>query len=96
MNSVKPEDFNVSPAIADKEWVYQQGVDVYRANAACMDVGQCKDFSIGIFLLKDGCGLPLHDHPGMHGCMYVPCVCHDEFLQFMWINYRILKILSSH
>jgi len=71
MNAVKPDDFNVSPTIADKEWVYQQGVDVYRANAACMDVGQCKDFSIGIFLLKDGCGLPLHDHPGMHGCMYV-------------------------
>jgi len=74
MNAVKPEDFNVSPTIADKEWVYQQGVDVYRANAACMDVGQCKDFSIGIFLLKDGCGLPLHDHPGMHGCMYALCV----------------------
>ena len=69
MNAISAEDFNISPAVADKEWVYQDGPNLYKANAACMEVGQCKEFSVGIFLLKSGCGLPLHDHPEMHGCM---------------------------
>jgi len=69
MNALSAEDLNVSPAIADKEWVYKAGPDIYRANAACMEIGQCNEFSVAIFLLKGGCGLPLHDHPDMHGCM---------------------------
>lgn len=28
---------------------------------------ECPYFSMGVFIIKKGCEIPLHDHPGMYG-----------------------------
>ncbi|KAM6956573.1 2-aminoethanethiol (cysteamine) dioxygenase b [Aplochiton taeniatus] len=36
-----------------------------------MHICETDDFSMGVFLLKAGASIPLHDHPGMHGMLKV-------------------------
>ncbi|XP_051838567.1 2-aminoethanethiol dioxygenase [Antechinus flavipes] len=36
-----------------------------------MHICETPDFSLGVFLLKSGTSIPLHDHPGMHGVLKV-------------------------
>lgn len=36
-----------------------------------MHICETDQFSIGVFLLKSGASIPLHDHPGMHGMLKV-------------------------
>ncbi|GBL93263.1 2-aminoethanethiol dioxygenase [Araneus ventricosus] len=36
-----------------------------------IEVAENKTFSMGIFLLRSGARIPLHDHPGMHGVLKV-------------------------
>ncbi|KAM9325327.1 2-aminoethanethiol dioxygenase [Gastrophryne carolinensis] len=36
-----------------------------------MHICETDSFSMGVFLLKGGTGIPLHDHPGMHGMIKV-------------------------
>ncbi|CAI8006065.1 2-aminoethanethiol dioxygenase [Geodia barretti] len=36
-----------------------------------MEIYQCPEFSIGIFLIKPHKHMPFHDHPGMYGVMKV-------------------------
>lgn len=36
-----------------------------------MHICETDQFSMGVFLLKSGASIPLHDHPGMHGMLKV-------------------------
>ncbi|XP_057705208.1 2-aminoethanethiol dioxygenase-like [Corythoichthys intestinalis] len=36
-----------------------------------MHICETEQFSMGVFLLKSGARIPLHDHPGMHGVLKV-------------------------
>ncbi|XP_043842034.1 2-aminoethanethiol dioxygenase [Dromiciops gliroides] len=36
-----------------------------------MHICETAEFSLGVFLLKSGTSIPLHDHPGMHGVLKV-------------------------
>ncbi|XP_059215995.1 2-aminoethanethiol (cysteamine) dioxygenase b [Centropristis striata] len=36
-----------------------------------MHICETEQFSMGVFLLKGGASIPLHDHPGMHGMLKV-------------------------
>ena len=36
-----------------------------------MHICETDRFSMGVFLLKSGASIPLHDHPGMHGVLKV-------------------------
>lgn len=36
-----------------------------------MHICETDEFSMGVFLLKRGASIPLHDHPGMHGMLKV-------------------------
>lgn len=37
-----------------------------------MHICETEVFSMGVFLLKSGASIPLHDHPGMNGMLKVP------------------------
>lgn len=69
LNLLTPGDFNVTPAVVDRQWDYRPYVT--DSPASCMEIYQCPEFSVGIFLLKPQKAMPLHDHPGMHGVMKV-------------------------
>ena len=51
----------------EKNWDYLPYVR--NSQAACMDVYECADFSIGILMMKSNSRVPLHNHPNMHGIM---------------------------
>ncbi|XP_056148061.1 2-aminoethanethiol (cysteamine) dioxygenase b [Lampris incognitus] len=36
-----------------------------------MQICETDEFSMGVFLLRNGASIPLHDHPGMHGMLKV-------------------------
>ena len=65
--TVTAEDFNVTPSLADRQWDFFPYVS--NSPSACMEVYECPEFSLGIFLIKPNKAMPLHDHPGMHGIM---------------------------
>lgn len=67
MQGLKSDDFCLSPEVADQSWAYPPYIT--DSAAGCMEVYECQDFSLGIFLLKPNSCMPLHDHPGMHGIM---------------------------
>jgi len=67
MSAVTAEDLKLNRSVADQRWDYLPYVA--DAPAACMDVFECPEFSVGIFMLKPHKAIPLHDHPGMHGIM---------------------------
>eukprot|EP00731_Ephydatia_muelleri_P022452 Em0015g35a len=69
MASVTFEDFNLSPSVLGKVWDYSPYVK--DAPASCMDVYECTEFSVSIFMMKPNKYMPLHDHPEMHGTMKV-------------------------
>lgn len=69
VSTITAEDFNVTPVLASRPWDFHPYV--MDSQAACMVVYECPGFSMGIFLLKPNKCMPLHDHPGMHGIMWV-------------------------
>lgn len=69
VSTLTAQDFNVDVSLAAQQWDYQPYVA--DSPAACIEVYECPEFSIGIFLLKPNKTMPLHDHPGMHGVMKI-------------------------
>ncbi|CAH8482247.1 unnamed protein product [Dicrocoelium dendriticum] len=53
----------------DIRWVTDVGV--YAAPVAYVHVTENEVFSMGIFILRPGSRIPLHDHPGMYGVLRV-------------------------
>ena len=46
--------------------VIRQGIS-NKAPVTYIPVSENKDVSMGIFIIREGQGIPLHDHPHMHG-----------------------------
>ncbi|XP_068681281.1 2-aminoethanethiol dioxygenase-like [Montipora capricornis] len=44
-----------------------------KAPATHMSIFECQFFTLAVFILKKGCSIPLHDHPGMFGLCKVVC-----------------------
>ena len=41
--------------------------NVFGAPVSYINIFESKHFTLGVFILKNGVSIPLHDHPGMHG-----------------------------
>jgi len=58
----------VEPRAADTA---QQHPYHHQPPVTYMHIYETDEFSMGVFLLKRGASIPLHDHPGMHGMLKV-------------------------
>uniref|UniRef100_UPI003AAF7782 2-aminoethanethiol (cysteamine) dioxygenase b n=1 Tax=Centroberyx gerrardi TaxID=166262 RepID=UPI003AAF7782 len=71
MTEVRAADLKLAPRIADSS----PGVPPHLYHGAppvtYMHICETDEFSMGVFLLKNGASIPLHDHPGMHGMLKV-------------------------
>ncbi|XP_041865835.1 2-aminoethanethiol (cysteamine) dioxygenase b [Melanotaenia boesemani] len=71
MTEVRAADLKLVPRRADdsspRPHPYHHGVPP----VTYMHICETDQFSMGVFLLKSGASIPLHDHPGMHGVLKV-------------------------
>ncbi|XP_030604418.1 2-aminoethanethiol (cysteamine) dioxygenase b [Archocentrus centrarchus] len=73
MSEVRATDLKLVPRRADDSGApppqhpYHRGVPP----VTYMHICETDQFSMGVFLLKSGASIPLHDHPGMHGVLKV-------------------------
>ncbi|XP_038599590.1 2-aminoethanethiol dioxygenase [Tachyglossus aculeatus] len=68
LNQVRPEDLNIAPRKALPPPPQPQP---HLPPVTYMHICETDGFSLGVFLLKSGTSIPLHDHPGMHGMLKV-------------------------
>uniref|UniRef100_A0A8C4RFP7 2-aminoethanethiol (cysteamine) dioxygenase a n=2 Tax=Erpetoichthys calabaricus TaxID=27687 RepID=A0A8C4RFP7_ERPCA len=67
LSEIRAEDLNITPRKVDSTPVsVPQSPPV-----TYMHICETDAFSMGVFLLKNGSSIPLHDHPGMHGMLKV-------------------------
>lgn len=67
LDKVTAEDVNLNPQFAqDSFWNRPQ-----KAPVSCIDIYEDMNVTLGIFVLKPGGQLPLHNHPEMHGLIKV-------------------------
>lgn len=66
LTQVRAEDLNIVPRKATV-----QPLPPNRPPVTYMHIYETDGFSLGVFLLKSGTSIPLHDHPGMHGMLKV-------------------------
>ncbi|THD21682.1 Cysteamine dioxygenase [Fasciola hepatica] len=64
VHNLKPKDIGF-----DTSWVSDS--QVYAAPVAYVHITENEVFSMGIFILRSGSRIPLHDHPGMYGILRV-------------------------
>lgn len=64
LRSLTPKDVGF-----DSRWV--STANVYAAPVAYVHITENEIFSMGIFILRPGSRIPLHDHPGMYGVLRV-------------------------
>jgi cysteamine dioxygenase len=69
MSQLTADDLNLNPEMIRRSWDFPPYVK--DAPAAFMDVYECKQFSITIFMLKANKSMPLHNHPDMFGLMKI-------------------------
>ncbi|XP_070541248.1 2-aminoethanethiol dioxygenase-like [Ptychodera flava] len=70
MENVKTSDLNLKPRNTGQTEPYNKSSSV-SAPVTYMHIWEDEHFTMGIFLLKHGCRIPLHDHPGMFGILKV-------------------------
>ena len=63
MQGLRIEDFDLTEKVAEKDWI----VECVRFKSAWLEIEQKKDYTVCLFFLRPNYGIPLHDHPGMHG-----------------------------
>lgn len=66
LTQVRAEDLNIAPRKAPL-----QPLPPSLPPVTYMHIYETDGFSLGVFLLKSGTSIPLHDHPGMHGMLKV-------------------------
>ncbi|XP_005386010.1 PREDICTED: 2-aminoethanethiol dioxygenase [Chinchilla lanigera] len=66
LTQVRAEDLNIAPRKAPP-----QPLPPSLPPVTYMHIYETHGFSLGVFLLKSGTSIPLHDHPGMHGMLKV-------------------------
>lgn len=67
LDKVTAEDVNLNPHFAQESfWNKPQ-----KAPVSCIDIYEDMNVTLGIFVLKPGGQLPLHNHPEMHGLIKV-------------------------
>lgn len=66
LTQVRAEDLNIAPRKAQP-----QPQPPSLPPVTYMHIYETDGFSLGVFLLKSGTCIPLHDHPGMHGMLKV-------------------------
>ncbi|XP_055963931.1 2-aminoethanethiol dioxygenase [Sorex fumeus] len=66
LSQVRAEDLNIAPRGAAPQ-PRAPGLPP----VTYMHICETEGFSLGVFLLKSGASIPLHDHPGMHGLLKV-------------------------
>lgn len=67
MSDVCAADLKLVPRKADSSAPARS----YQPPVTYMHICETDHFSMGVFLLKNGSSIPLHDHPGMHGVLKV-------------------------
>ena len=67
MSQLTAKDFNLNLDTVGRPWDFPPFVK--DAPAAFIDVYECSQFSITIFMIKANQAMPLHDHPHMFGLM---------------------------
>lgn len=68
LTQVRAEDLNIAPR---KALPQPQPLPRNLPPVTYMHIYETEGFSLGVFLLKSGTCIPLHDHPGMHGMLKV-------------------------
>ncbi|KAL9980923.1 hypothetical protein ACROYT_G009565 [Oculina patagonica] len=63
LNSITAEDLK----LAVPNHLEQSNGSYTGAPATHVSIFECPFFSLGVFILRKGCSIPLHDHPGMFG-----------------------------
>lgn len=67
LDKVKPEDVNLNSQFSEASfWSLPN-----KAPVSCIDIYEDKNVTLGIFVLKPGGQLPLHNHPEMYGLIKV-------------------------
>ncbi|OON20648.1 hypothetical protein X801_03468 [Opisthorchis viverrini] len=64
VHSLTPKDVGF-----DTRWI--SSANVYAAPVAYVHIMENEIFSMGIFILRPGSRIPLHDHPGMFGILHI-------------------------
>ena len=63
MNTLKASDINLD--VPEKP--VQNDSKIFGAPVSYINIYESKYFTVGVFILRNGVSIPLHDHPGMHG-----------------------------
>lgn len=74
LTEVRAADLKLVPRRADSSWPGVPPPPPYHHGAppvTYMHICETDHFSMGVFLLKTGACIPLHDHPGMYGMLKV-------------------------
>ncbi|XP_048778387.1 2-aminoethanethiol dioxygenase-like [Ostrea edulis] len=61
LNQIRMADVNFEPS------VFRRGVTPFQAPVSYVKLYEDRVMSVGIFVMRRGAKLPLHDHPGMYG-----------------------------
>ncbi|XP_033991795.1 2-aminoethanethiol (cysteamine) dioxygenase b [Trematomus bernacchii] len=68
MTEIRASDLQLVPRRSDD---IPSGLPYHDPPVTYMHICETDQFSMGVFLLKNGASIPLHDHPGMHGMLKV-------------------------
>ncbi|XP_029377063.1 2-aminoethanethiol dioxygenase [Echeneis naucrates] len=71
MTEVRAADLKLVPRKADDSSPAPGPYQHAAPPVTYMHICETDHFSMGVFLLKSGASIPLHDHPGMHGVLKV-------------------------
>ncbi|CAH1996633.1 unnamed protein product [Acanthoscelides obtectus] len=67
LEKITAEDVNLQPQFATESLWSRPG----KAPVTCIDIYEDENLTMGIFILKPGGNLPLHNHPEMYGLIKV-------------------------
>lgn len=69
VTSIRAVDLQIAPGNSKASPVAPAGLQ--SPSVGYMHICETEVFSMGVFLLRSGASIPLHDHPGMNGMLKV-------------------------